>query len=347
MDAESILSFYCGSGHDANLSVYINSKPAYTIELERVFGNRYFTRMVNPFSIYSCGELNEASTVSGNERLIFIDKLKEILRSKKLFENSYSLGLFDWGTPKEVVDLLTKKFDIKAVRHEDEDVTSHHKAHAALAFYTSGFEDALIFSYDGGGNDGTFCVYDLERSNPDFRQLNEKFQNPFPTKYARICNFIKEIRKPVLEDTLGTETHEHNGVSYPGKIMGLSAYGSFNKQFYDSCYDYFNDEETQNISQSYINNFGLYSFNDLKEKDGYDLAYNAQLAFEDTFLKLFEKFADAFSHRKNICLTGGGALNVLLNERLSKTYPDKKFFVPCSPGDSGLSYGMIAHYLTT
>ncbi len=76
MDAESILSFYCGSGHDANLSVYINSKPAYTIELERVFGNRYFTRMVNPFSIYSCGELNEASTVSGNERLIFIDKLK-------------------------------------------------------------------------------------------------------------------------------------------------------------------------------------------------------------------------------------------------------------------------------
>jgi carbamoyltransferase len=35
----------------------------------------------------------------------------------------------------------------------------------------------------------------------------------------------------------------------------------------------------------------------------------------------------------------------VLNERLSKIYPTTNFFVPSSPGDSGLSYGMLAHYL--
>merc|ERR1712048_682633 len=39
-------------------------------------------------------------------------------------------------------------------RHVD-----HHRAHALLGFYSSPFRSALILSYDGGGNDGSFHVY--------------------------------------------------------------------------------------------------------------------------------------------------------------------------------------------
>ncbi len=59
---------------------------------------------------------------------------------------------------------------------------------------------------------------------------------------------------------------------------------------------------------------------------------------------MFSQVFTPYEH-KNVCLTGGGALNVVLNERLSKQYPSTNFFIPCSPSDSGLSYGMIAHHL--
>ena len=37
-------------------------------------------------------------------------------------------------------------------------VARHHQTHAAAAFYLSPFEQALIVSYDGGGDDGHFNV---------------------------------------------------------------------------------------------------------------------------------------------------------------------------------------------
>jgi len=340
MVAKSIISFYSGNGHDGNLSVCVDAS-IYTIEFERIFGNRYFTRLLNPFSHYSIWDIK---AFSEEERNNFLGYIVKILKRKNLHRQSYDVGLFDWDTPEEVVQSLAKYFDIKEVIYKGSDFTSHHKAHAAGAFHTSGFNDALVFSYDGGGNDGTFCVYDLEKPIPNLTQLNEKVVNPYPTKYARVGNFIKEIRKPELGDTLETRSHEHNGVSYPGKIMGLAGYGSFNQNFYDRCYDYFNDEDTQNISRSYLSNFGDFTFNQFEGVEAYDLAFCAQKAFEDTFLLDFQKFTRAFPNRTNICLTGGGALNVLLNEKLSKSFPDLNFFVPCSPGDSGISYGMIAHY---
>ena len=107
---------------------------------------------------------------------------------------------------------------------------------------------------------------------------------------------------------------------------------------------YLKDEESQNFSLSFIDNFGDYHYDQFEGPSSYDFAYNSQLVFEDTFLERFHRFFDKDKH-KNVCLTGGGALNVVINERLSKAYPATNFFVPCSPGDSGISYGMIAHYL--
>ena len=38
---KSIFSFFSG-GHDANLSICLNGNTLHTLELERIFGNRYF-----------------------------------------------------------------------------------------------------------------------------------------------------------------------------------------------------------------------------------------------------------------------------------------------------------------
>ena len=229
MAVESIFSFFGGTGHDANLSIFLKGR-IHTIELERIFGNRFFCRQHNPFSFYSIAE--EGDFFPGKEKdiLNLLSYIKEILISEEIFLDHYEVGLFDWDTPKEIVGIVSRFFSIQKVHYKD-DVTSHHKAHAASAFYSSGFDEAMVFSYDGGGNDGTFCVYDINKSNPSFKQINEYEIVPYTTKYARLALFTKEVKKPIPRDYLDSQRHEHNGVSYPGNIMGLAAYGSFNQDF--------------------------------------------------------------------------------------------------------------------
>ena len=45
----------------------------------------------------------------------------------------------------------------------------HHLAHAALGFYDSPFARALVFSYDGAGNDGCFAAYHGARGDDGSR----------------------------------------------------------------------------------------------------------------------------------------------------------------------------------
>jgi len=315
---KSIFSFFSGS-HDANLSICLNGDAIYTIELERIFGNRYFSmrRLIGE------GQYHD-----------FCTYLVEILKEKGVFRTSYDVGLFEWWCPPELVEFMTNFFGIKEVNFQN-DYTYHHRSHAAGAFYSSGFDEALIFSYDGSGNDGTFCVYEVNKENPDFRQINNHQFTPYPTKYAKLSSFNSEISK--REGDLASE------LGGAGKIMGLSAYGSYNEDFFNRIMPYF-ESGKEGIDAVFLENFGEFRYNQFEGKQSYDFAYNVQLAFEVCFLETFIDFFDQKKH-KNVCLTGGAALNVILNERLSKTYPDTNFFVPCSPGDSGLSYGMIAGYL--
>ena len=96
MVAKSILSFYSGNGHDGNLSVCVDAS-VYTLEFERIFGNRYFTRLLNPFSYYAFVDIR---AFSEEDRLTFLEYIAKILKDKGLHRQSYDVGLFDWDTPK-------------------------------------------------------------------------------------------------------------------------------------------------------------------------------------------------------------------------------------------------------
>ena len=41
--------------------------------------------------------------------------------------------------------------------------TKHHYSHAGSTFYQSPFSEALVFSFDGRGNDGSFNIYHADR----------------------------------------------------------------------------------------------------------------------------------------------------------------------------------------
>tara|TARA_Y100000310_G_scaffold324690_1_gene386901 strand:+ start:557 stop:2218 length:1662 start_codon:yes stop_codon:yes gene_type:complete len=340
--SKSLFSFVSG-GHDSNLSVYVNNT-LYTVELERIYGNRYLG----------------ITALSGEQQLAFFLVLKEILKNKGVLPLFFDIGLFDWQTPPNIVQKFCDFFNIKEVHQEGDDVTFHHKAHAASAFYSSGFDEALVFSYDGGGNDGTFCVFDLQKPNPDFTQVNARCDSAFTTKYCSLSSFIKEIRGPRKKNEHLHRRFDQIDHGGSGKLMGLSAYGSFDESIFNLCKKWLQSDSSQPFDFNFWGNFSHDHLNNLPSLYGslvaehvhdgiegplsYDWAFNMQRAFEADFLERFASFFDERKH-KNVCLTGGGALNVVLNDRLSKIYPNVNFFVPSSPGDSGLSYGMIARYL--
>ena len=50
----------------------------------------------------------------------------------------------------------------------------HQHSHATYGFYDSPFASAIILSYDGGGNDGSFNIFLAHRHNNSVRQLSAK-----------------------------------------------------------------------------------------------------------------------------------------------------------------------------
>jgi carbamoyltransferase len=303
-------------GHDANLTFYDSERnECRIIEIERVVKKRYFR--------------------------LHVDNSKEFITDILLHCKKISQDFWGFGSHFEKVsivkdgavdlDLLSKVFSWEYLEYVD-----HHHSHAAGAFYQSQFDESLIISYDGGGNDGYFNVY-LGDSNGV--HLLEKRNYNFGGAYMLLASCITEISK--------TSSHQ---LSLPGKMMGLCAYGSpdygkidfFRNFFRNMDYKKFSDDSGYNLKNP-DNPWGdgsergpllNYKF---EGEESYNFAATSQLAYEDEFISILE---DVFSKygKNNLCITGGGALNVLLNQRIKNSY-DVGVFIPPNPNDCGLSLG--------
>jgi carbamoyltransferase len=69
----------------------------------------------------------------------------------------------------------------------------HHLSHAACGFYQTDYNEALIISFDGGGNDGFFNVYHAEDRN----NINvvEKFNIDLGFPYMSFGDYLGDITK--------------------------------------------------------------------------------------------------------------------------------------------------------
>ena len=84
----------------------------------------------------------------------------------------------------------------------------------------------------------------------------------------------------------------------------------------------------------------------IEGQDGKDYALAIQKACEDIVIEKIEKFYDIihYYYQSNLLLSGGVALNVLINEKIRNTYPDLNVYVPPNPNDTGLSLGTIVEH---
>jgi carbamoyltransferase len=235
----------------------------------------------------------------------------------------------------------------------------HHRSHAAGCFYQSPYQEALIFSFDGGGNDGKFNIYYGKRETSV--ELIETITSPasdsphvfydlgFP--YMILGHYLKDIKQEPL--SIGN-------LVYPGKIMGLASYGDVNKEWLPHFIEFYKSDPS-GIHHGGWDATGYYDyepklkklgdsigvvFDDVNRLSGqiaYDIATTSQRAFEECFLEIASPYFDIFPEMP-ICIAGGCGLNIILNTRLVEEF-NRNVFVGPTPNDCGIALGLMLDQL--
>ncbi len=205
----------------------------------------------------------------------------------------------------------------------------HHLAHAAGTFYSSHFNEALIMTVDGYGEEES-SLWALG-TDAGIKPVNEiKLPTSLGLLYQTITAYLGFY-------SIGDEY----------KVMGLSSYGDGNsyKSFFDNIIDLKSDGSYEincfansRLFQQLKETFGKIDWQNGQSKKAADIAASLQRALEKTLLHSLLAFKEKYNIKK-LCFSGGVALNATANGVILRSgLFDEVFFQPAA-ADDGTSLG--------
>ena len=193
----------------------------------------------------------------------------------------------------------------------------HHLSHSANAYYTSGFDEALIVTLDGYGSGlaGSICV----GRNGKIERIHSL---PYP---ASLGEFYERVTS-----ALGFRPSRHEG-----KIVGLAAYGD------------------PRILEEAVSSFFEIGEGEIHYRLPHQFLFARHLAslyskptVSAAFQRVLEKVACAYvsfyvqkTGLRNLALSGGVLANVKANQRLFEIPGVDKIFIHPNMGDGGCCVG--------
>ncbi len=296
------------------------------------------------------------------------DVLIEVARKNNLFYDLDYL-LFSNGESKEVkirqdYELLSYAPSCTMVEPEGH----HHLFHAAHAFYASGFKKSLVITIDSAGAflrgvdnkpvEAYECTSVYEVSYPHrFKPLYKRYMSKLDDNTS-VCMKTKQ--------DVDFEMHKiYHGLidignlyncaaiaigSDPdncGKAMGLSSYGksipNFNlrgEDVYKNIKQYFKDYPKL-LRQLFTEAYDSSSMLQMTE-DNYqpfaNFCHEVQRQCQEQVIDIVDKYV-SLTGIKNVCISGGYAMNIITNYELLQKYPDINFYFDPVCDDSNLSIG--------
>src|SRR5690606_34597835 len=197
----------------------------------------------------------------------------------------------------------------------------HHLAHIASAYFTSGYDDALVLSVDGGGDGKSALVYAV-RHGP-FERLHEV------SSYNSLGNYYAYV----------THLCGFKAMKHEGKITGLAAHGE--PRYVDLLREFIDEQDG-----TFINKGKVAAFEALRELErrlprGWtreDLAASIQRHTEDV-VRRFVRYWASRTGLRNLALAGGVFANVRVNEEVLNLPEVDRVFIHPHMGDGGLPVG--------
>jgi carbamoyltransferase len=213
----------------------------------------------------------------------------------------------------------------------------HHLAHAASAYFPSGFDRAAILTIDGLGE--AACSMLATAVGTRIRML-ETFN------YPHSLGFVWEL----ISFHLGFSSYDAS------KVMGLAAYGNpevFRRQLQSIIRvgeeDYAVDPEAAGFlsakSRGLETLLGPPRFSDSKILPRHaDIAAALQAATNAAVMALVRRLKRKVP-LDNLCIAGGVALNCVTNELVRQSGGFSDVFIPSAPHDAGTAVGaaLVVH----
>ena len=332
--------------HDSAAALLKDGHVIAAVEEER-FSRKKFDDGFPKMAIDWC--LNEcAISPKQIDSVAFYDK--PILKFERLLDNYIAVaprGMYSFldTIPKWLHKRLWIKNEIKNHLKDFKGniiFPEHHMSHAAYAFYTSEFDESAILTIDGVG-EWTTASFGIAKNNKIQLTNDIRWPHSLGLFYSAFTYF------------LGFRVNEGEY-----KLMGLSSYGK--PKYYDLIKE--NLIDVKNDGSIHLNmkyfaftydkvmtneNFAqLFGIPPRKEGQKteqihYDIGASAQKVLEDVMLKMVNHIY-LKTKMKNLCMSGGVALNGVANYQILKNGPFDNVHIPPSPGDGGSAVG-CAQYL--
>lgn len=214
---------------------------------------------------------------------------------------------------------------------------NHHECHAAEAFLLSGFDEAAILVADAYGEKASIS---LARGRGEQAEVLHQvfFPHSLGSFYGSLTQFLGF--KPDSDEW---------------KVMGASSFGDPSR-YYAPLRNLFHlDGDRLELDLTYFH-FHLFSRptlysekmteilgparrpGDPLEQRHYDIAAAAQKVTEDVLFQILRRLAER-TGSKNLCFSGGVAMNSVFNGKVVENTPFERLFLSSSPDDGGTCIG--------
>ncbi len=208
---------------------------------------------------------------------------------------------------------------------------SHHLAHAASAYFPSGFDRAAVLTIDGIGETAGASLAKAEGQRVKEIEIFD---------YPHSMGFLWEV----FSGYLGFSHYDAS------KTMGLAAYGNpavFREKFHSILRS---ERENFGIAQGFLgmtpdSHDKLVALFGPPRDEGAeieprhaDIAAALQEATDAAVMALVRRIKRMVPY-DNLCLAGGVALNCVANEVIKKSGEFANLFIPPAPHDAGTSIG--------
>lgn len=255
---------------------------------------------------------------------------------------------FDWPLPEPELmatgirnSLSQAGLNLKASHRVSQRVVlrryDHHSTHAALAAYTSPFEECAVAVIDGYGEGRSTSFYRY-RDRKLTLVPGQGWDTPIEIEqrislghfYARLCALCG------FDPVLGEEW----------KVMGLAGYGSLDQEIYEPLRSLIRIRgltlQSAGSNEGYTSRLrrlaGFARSRDVSPRMAADLAATGQQVFEELVMELLASLQREVAS-PNLALSGGCALNSSCNGKILDQTAFERLHVPSAPADDGCALG--------
>jgi len=226
-------------------------------------------------------------------------------------------GLLTRKRRSAIAEELERRWGIRApIRYVE-----HHLAHAASAYYTSGFECATVATLDGAGDGVSATVY---------RVRDGRFERLIALdSFDSIGNYYSYVTH-----LCGFKAHRHEG-----KITGLAAFGE--PEYADLLRSLIRYQDGRIVNAGKVYHHA--AIRKLEENLPRDFSHaNLAASMQDVLEEAATRFIQHWhrtSGEPHLALAGGVVANVKLNQRLHALEGVDRIFIHPGMGDEGLALG--------